>query len=420
MHLISLDDLPAADLRGLLRGDLPAETPRGGLVALLDFLPLGADALALRAAAARLSAEVVEGARLFPRFPEGVDLLEAARAVGAHAGAVVLRHPLRGAVRAAAAVSRAPVLSAGDGTGEDPLFALGDLAVLSAELGGLSGRSVALCGDLRRNRRVHSLAGGLVACGARVLFVPARGAEPDESFLHRLGVARGCHPVRFAEQSMDSLFDMVDSWLLTPDVDHQLPLLPDLDASSDLDRRRVRHQVRRIDAMWLAAARDDEGEPVEDPAPRALPWRGEDGREFTTPSRPRDTPVDWVRRADSAVKPLAAVLARALRGPAPPPVMPEGVYCAAEGLRCAEASCVACREPARVMPAFALVRTDPVLLSCVYCLARRKAQYIGSRVEKRYHRLTSSQVRKILPRNAVFFGSGREAEAAGFVSSRIE
>ena len=38
------------------------------------------------------------------------------------------------------------VLSAGDGVGEDPLFALGDLASLGDRLGGMEGKTVALCG----------------------------------------------------------------------------------------------------------------------------------------------------------------------------------------------------------------------------------------------------------------------------------
>ena len=45
--------------------------------------------------------------------------------------------------------------------------------------------------------------------------------------------------------------------------------------------------------------------------------------------------------------------------------------------------------------------------------------FVGSRVEKRYHPLSSSQVRKILKRNTVFFQSAEQAEEAGFVSSKI-
>jgi hypothetical protein len=421
VHLISLDDIPREDLADIVAGRR-VDVPAGRFIVLLDWLPLGAAELALRAAAARVGAEVVSARRLFPGFDDGADLLETAAVAGAYADVLVVRHPLRGAARAAAAVSRAPVLSAGDGGGEDPLFALGDLAVFGELLGDLRGRSLALCGDLGRNRRAHSIAGGLLGLRARVLLVPALGSEPEEGFLDRLSIRHGYHPVRFAAQSMSSLLDMVDSWLLTPDLEHQLPLLPDVDASSDQDRRQVRRQVRDVDALWVASPRDDRGEPIPASAPPRFPFREEDGRALVS-LRPSgsESALPLFRRAEREVGAVAALLSRSLAGGLRgSPVLPEGAYTGREGVRCDNAACVACREPARVTPAFTVLRTDPLLLACVYCWARRRVQYVGSRVEKRYHRLGSSQVRKILPRNVVFFSGRREAESAGFVLSRLE
>lgn len=50
--------------------------------------------------------------------------------------AIALRHPQKGAARAAASVARAPVLNAGDGVGEHPTQALLDLYTILAELPG--------------------------------------------------------------------------------------------------------------------------------------------------------------------------------------------------------------------------------------------------------------------------------------------
>ncbi len=418
MHLNSLDDLDSKTIRELIAGTAGAASPGPRLIAVLDYLPLGSGALALRAAASRVGADLVFGRDLFPGFPKETDFLEATRAIGAYADAVLIRHPLRGSARAAATVSRAPVVSAGDGSGEDPLFALGDLAALSDRLDGLKKRTIALCGDLLRNRRVHSLAGGLVACGARVLLVPARGVEPGSGLLDRLGRQHGYHPVRFKARSMSSLLDMVDSWLLTPDLDHQLSLLPDLLASSDEERRAVRHQVKEVDAMWVAATCDETGEPMDSQPHAALPWRPDDGRAHLSPGVPGDEAPDWDDRGPAEIRALSTLL-RFVAGTRDAEEDVPDTYFAPEGMRCRDPGCIACREPELVTPAFVLVRTDPVLLACTYCWSRRRARYVGSRIEKRIHRLTSSQVKKILPRNTVFFGSLKEAEAAGFVVSKI-
>ncbi|MHC4858964.1 MAG: hypothetical protein ACYTDY_02605, partial [Planctomycetota bacterium] len=91
MHLISIFDLEAATIRDLVAGKAEKRGDGAGLVAVLDFLPLGVERLALRKAAALAGAEVVEARDLFPGFPARTDLLDAARAAGAYADAVVVR-----------------------------------------------------------------------------------------------------------------------------------------------------------------------------------------------------------------------------------------------------------------------------------------------------------------------------------------
>jgi methylphosphotriester-DNA--protein-cysteine methyltransferase len=44
---------------------------------------------------------------------------------------------------------------------------------------------------------------------------------------------------------------------------------------------------------------------------------------------------------------------------------------------------------------------------------------VGSRQERRYHELTSGQVRKIKRKNTVFFADEEAAARAGFVPSKI-
>jgi aspartate carbamoyltransferase catalytic subunit len=71
---------------------------------------------------------------------------------------IVLRYHQEGGARRAAAVSRVPIISAGDGAGQHPTQAMLDLFTMRQEIGRVDGLSVALVGDLTFERSTNSLA----------------------------------------------------------------------------------------------------------------------------------------------------------------------------------------------------------------------------------------------------------------------
>jgi aspartate carbamoyltransferase catalytic subunit len=71
---------------------------------------------------------------------------------------LLLRYHQEGGAARAAAVSRVPVINAGDGVGQHPTQALLDVYTLKRELGRLDGLRVALVGDLSYERSTNSLA----------------------------------------------------------------------------------------------------------------------------------------------------------------------------------------------------------------------------------------------------------------------
>ena len=78
--------------------------------------------------------------------------------VESYADVLVIRHPLEGAARLAAEFASVPVINAGTGAEEHPTQAMLDLYTIRRELGKIDGLNVALAGDLRYGRTVHSLA----------------------------------------------------------------------------------------------------------------------------------------------------------------------------------------------------------------------------------------------------------------------
>ncbi|KAK6054626.1 putative aspartate carbamoyltransferase [Cooperia oncophora] len=79
-----------------------------------------------------------------------------------YADIVVLRHKETGAAARAATVSSRPVINAGDGAGEHPTQALLDVYTIRQEIGTVNGLTIAMIGDLKHGRTVHSLAKALL------------------------------------------------------------------------------------------------------------------------------------------------------------------------------------------------------------------------------------------------------------------
>ena len=92
---------------------------------------------------------------------KGESLYDTARVLSGYSDVIVMRHPTSGSVSEFAAASRVPVINGGDGANEHPSQALLDLFTIRSELAqrqrGLDGLRIAMVGDLRFGRTVHSL-----------------------------------------------------------------------------------------------------------------------------------------------------------------------------------------------------------------------------------------------------------------------
>ena len=89
---------------------------------------------------------------------KGESLSDTIRTVANYGDIIVIRHPMEGSARLAAEFSSVPVISGGSGAEEHPTQALLDLLTLKRELKDIEGKRIALVGDLKYGRTVHSLA----------------------------------------------------------------------------------------------------------------------------------------------------------------------------------------------------------------------------------------------------------------------
>ena len=92
---------------------------------------------------------------------KGESFYDTARVLSGYSDMIVMRHQQEGSVDEFAAASRVPVINGGDGANEHPSQALLDLYTIRKEMAdrgkGIDGLRIALVGDLRYGRAVHSL-----------------------------------------------------------------------------------------------------------------------------------------------------------------------------------------------------------------------------------------------------------------------
>ena len=131
----------------------------GRILATMFYEPSTRTRFSFEAAMLRLGGSVLtaENAKDNSSGAKGESMADTVRVVGGYADAIVMRHFERGAVQEAAGASPVPVINAGDGAGEHPTQALLDVYTIRKELGRLHGLRVAVIGDLKNGRTVHSL-----------------------------------------------------------------------------------------------------------------------------------------------------------------------------------------------------------------------------------------------------------------------
>ncbi len=156
---------------------------------------------------------------------KGESLFDTARVLSGYSDIIAMRHPQNGSVAEFAEGSRVPVINGGDGSNEHPTQALLDLYTIEKEInyhgGSLDGLHIAMIGDLKFGRTVHSLS-KLLSLYKNIRFTlisPKELAMPDsvlsviENAGHRLTItdqlegnmdADICYQTRIQEERFPS------------------------------------------------------------------------------------------------------------------------------------------------------------------------------------------------------------------------
>uniref|UniRef100_A0A7C3YBI6 Aspartate carbamoyltransferase n=1 Tax=Geoglobus ahangari TaxID=113653 RepID=A0A7C3YBI6_9EURY len=180
-HLISIDDLSKDDIEYILKKadeflEIAIKKKKlnlleGKVLANLFYEPSTRTRMSFEVAMKRLGGDVINmGSVEATSIAKGESLADTIRVVENYADCIVLRHYREGAARFAAEISEVPIINAGDGAGQHPTQTLLDLYTIKRE-SKLERLKIALIGDLKYSRTIHSLVKALSLFNAEIYLV---------------------------------------------------------------------------------------------------------------------------------------------------------------------------------------------------------------------------------------------------------
>ena len=184
----------------------------GKILANLFFEPSTRTRLSFEAAMLKLGGSTIGfGDVENSSVKKGENLADTVRTVQNYADVIALRHPLEGAAKLAAEFAKIPIINAGSGAEEHPTQALVDLYTIQKERNQIDGLRIALVGDLRYGRTVHSLAYALSFYNIELVLV-----SPDSLRMRREVLRTIQNKIPVSEtQNLDKVIPQVDVLYVT-------------------------------------------------------------------------------------------------------------------------------------------------------------------------------------------------------------
>jgi len=455
--LVTIDDLSNGEIEALFSlADEMSEAMneqsglcRGKIMASLFFEPSTRTRLSFETAMQRLGGSVITASDVgATSLAKGESIADMAKVVGSYVDIIVIRHPWEGAAKVVADYADVPVINAGDGGHQHPTQTLCDLYTIKKEKHTIRGLKIALWGDLKYGRTIHSLIFALAKFGANILFYPTPGLEVPEHVIKKLTTEYGgeLESYEALDPAIKNVLLPLDAIYLTPSSPHQLAMMPAVNIQVELKTGVDALYVTRPQKERFTSA--EEGKELKKEYPivdKKLLKSKEFRKTLVMHPLPRvdelayeldaDPRSKYFKQAARGVPIRMALIALLLKAKevSPPqegvlPKIDSPLYQQDFGIKCSNPRCVSVQETEikYLKPAFKIVDQEPLTLRCVYCEHGFEPKYIasadwheGRTATKKYHSAASHWARKIRAENLIVFNSAEEAESHGFKSSRF-
>nr|WP_294998398.1 aspartate carbamoyltransferase [uncultured Methanobrevibacter sp.] len=171
-HIISIKDFEREDVEYILdeasklediaKSREISDELKGKILGLMFFEPSTRTRISFETAMKRLDGQCIgftsSGSS---SVSKGESIADTAKMFEGYSDALVIRHELEGVSKFISDVVDVPVINAGDGAGQHPTQTLLDLYTIKNEIGSIDNLRIALIGDLKFGRTVHSLSQAL-------------------------------------------------------------------------------------------------------------------------------------------------------------------------------------------------------------------------------------------------------------------
>ncbi len=190
-HIISIKDFSREEIDFILKKSAVMESllkkgrtynlMRNKILASLFFEPSTRTRLSFEAAMLRLGGNVIGfSGETDTSVKKGETIIDTLRMAASYSDLIVMRNSTEGSARLAAEHVDKPLINGGDGANQHPTQTLLDLYTIQKEFKKIDGLNIAMVGDLKYGRTVHSLANALENYKVRLRFIsPEELRMPD-------------------------------------------------------------------------------------------------------------------------------------------------------------------------------------------------------------------------------------------------
>ena len=200
-NIISIKDLNKSDidyiideaskLEDIAKSREISEELKGKILGLMFFEPSTRTKMSFETSMKRLSGECIGFENTgSSSVSKGESIADTAKMFEVYCDALVIRHEMEGVSKFISDIVDVPVINAGDGAGQHPTQTLLDLYTIKKEIGHIDNIKIALIGDLKYGRTVHSLANALTLYdNVELYFVSPDKLKMPQEILHDLDKA---------------------------------------------------------------------------------------------------------------------------------------------------------------------------------------------------------------------------------------